>query len=420
MRPFLTVGALVALTPLIGFAFETIEVCATAYCTTPVKPIPTTTKYATISLTAGCVKTLTPTSTLTPAPKTTTVVSTVYKTVTATITSRINTFTSTSTFVDVVSLTNKKAATTTTVGTSSGFVYASDAPDIKASTVETFDPFSFTKTQSAMATMAKRADVLAGHRPDVLAAHQLVRRTEPDGEDKKYYEAGVTCGVLVKSVTTSYRTVTATRTATVTATPSTVTKTVPITSSVTSTSLQYSASRTITATTTLRSTTTVPFSTTIISVRFPSTSTAQRSPNHGNTDSRKSPQTKTVTETVSPPQATYYEACGPRNMVNNIPAAGGAINGFTYPEAVDGDWSATTFPSNSAYDCCVACITDANCGGGAFYEASGVCMNSHPLQECSPTYGSVLVYYVSGPQGEAGNVNIFDGNCGLVVVSIGG
>ena len=265
MRPFLTVGALVALTPLIAFAFETIEVCATAYCTTPVKPIPTTTKYATITLTAGCVKTLTPTSTLTPAPKTTTVVPTVYKTITRTVTSRINTFTSTSTFVDVVSLTNTMAATvyatatvtvtgaqqTTTVGTSSGFVYASDAPDIKASTVETFDPFSFTKSQNAMATMAKRADVLAGHRPDVPAAHQLVRRTEPDGEDKKYYEAGVTCGVLVKSVTTSYRTVTATRTATVTAMPSTVTKTVPITSSVTSTSLQYSASRTITATVSL-------------------------------------------------------------------------------------------------------------------------------------------------------------------------
>ncbi|KAL8820349.1 MAG: hypothetical protein Q9191_007535 [Dirinaria sp. TL-2023a] len=408
MHSFSILGAAIALTsifsPVLGNDVKdyTVEVCATRYATTPVKSVGTTTEYTTIHQTVQCVEKVIPTSTVTPKPTTTTATITAYKTVTKTLTN-VQTLSSTQTVINPVTITTPTTVTafatstvnvtvtptsTVTVPTSDGFIYASSAPDIAASTEHTYDPFNADNKKRAAKT-AHRADVLAGNRP-------VPRNPNGNGGGSpttKSYEASVTCGVLVDEITTNHKTITATQTATVTGKPSVVPQTSTVTSTVTSTIVQGGAATTIVTTTTLSPTVTVPLTITVTS-------------------------TGTITATATARGPTFYAACNSQNLVNNIPNAGGAINDNGL--AVDDiNWDGVYGTADSAYDCCVQCITSDNCGGGFFYSNTGVCVNTQPFSTCDPTQREVQLNYVSGPQDEAGDITIFDGNCGLVYEEIG-
>ncbi|KAL8685478.1 MAG: hypothetical protein Q9218_007735, partial [Villophora microphyllina] len=267
--------------------------CSTAYGSKSVNPVGTTTKYGTIHETKSCVQTVTPTSTISPKPVTVAAVSTLYTTATTTLpNTKVNTYTlisiiiTTSTAFNTVTATASATSTvvvtttptdTVTIPTSSGFVYASAAPNLK---------------KRAMA-IAKRADLLSGNRPGPRIP-ALEKRTDQG------YPNSVTCGVIVDIVTSTTKTFTASRTATITAKPSTFTQTNTITSTITSTSCPGGASTTVTKTISLVATAKVQTTTTTTT-------------------------TGTITVTVAAPGPTFYAACSAQNMVNN-PVGIGALD----------------------------------------------------------------------------------------------
>ncbi|KAL8835884.1 MAG: hypothetical protein Q9176_006657 [Flavoplaca citrina] len=196
------------------------ELCATKYGPSPVPDLPRTTLRTTVRFTQTNVATVTPTTTIEPAPKTVYGISVVLATKTLTLlNTKISTLTSTETFQPTVAVTNTVtitvvdpstvgvtitgSATTTTVPTSPGFVPASSAPRLRK------------REPSA------RANVLAGKRPD------LVLRSERS--DSKGDPISVTCGVLVKIIVTETKMVTAAKTVTVTGPQSTTTRIYPVT-----------------------------------------------------------------------------------------------------------------------------------------------------------------------------------------------
>ncbi|KAL8642900.1 MAG: hypothetical protein Q9226_008454 [Calogaya cf. arnoldii] len=363
-------------------------------------------ELTTLRQTLGCVATVTPTTTVRPAPKTVTATSVVLVIKTTTLpNTKIATLTSTTTIQPTVAVTNTVTITvvdpstvgvtitatgpTTTIPASAGFIPASSAPNLR-------------KRESPA-----RANLLAGNRPE-LAPRAM---TTP-------YPTTVSCGVLVKIIATEQKTVTGTKTATVTASPSTVTKVIPVTYSVTKTVCPAGASTTITVTTTL-----API-TSIVPVTTTTTTTA------------------TLTFTIQEPESTYYAACGPENLLTNDPLEGGNL---TQADAEVSGWTMTSV-AESAYDCCAQCIVRGDIGirfdwdlgvdvgldgmalspedprfdlpnpcGGGFFKTDGsnecVLADTPPLDLCNPPRPNVAV---RGDPNSPSLLTAFASYCGSV------
>lgn len=115
----------------------------------------------------------------------------------------------------------------------------------------------------------------------------------------------------------------------------------------------------------------------------------------------------TLTVSYTPPEATYYAACDPSiNQVSSVDGYG--IDNFAYVGNVNLYGDGSTDP----YDCCVACITDPNCG--ASLDADGLCELFYPSTTCAGP-NTFAGYYYGGetqdvPSGQGFVVS--DGNCG--------
>ncbi|CAF9919868.1 MAG: hypothetical protein ALECFALPRED_001326 [Alectoria fallacina] len=187
---------------------------------------------------------------------------------------------------------------------------------------------------------------------------------------------------LVEVFSTSTSVKTGTMTATQTASTPIVTSTA--TDTITATSYPVDASTTLTFSTTI----TVPTT----NVNPAVTSTAST----------------TLTVSYTPPEATYYAACDPSiNQVSSFDGYG--IDNYAYSS---GTFNLYGDGSTDPYDCCVACITDPNCG--ASVDADGLCELFYPSATCAGP-NNFAGYYLGGesqdvPAGEGFVVS--DGNCG--------
>ena len=136
------------------------------------------------------------------------------------------------------------------------------------------------------------------------------------------------------------------------------------------------------------------------------------------------------------PAATFYAACGTNNLLSRVYDSVLDHN-FLGEEYVDGyltfagtntiispdegdpyPVTQTTLVADNAYDCCVQCITNVNCGGGFFLEdGSNQCTFSSPVHECDPNaYGGVVTAVdAENPNHGTLQVTVFDGNCGQVL-----
>ena len=97
-------------------------------------------------------------------------------------------------------------------------------------------------------------------------------------------------------------------------------------------------------------------------------------------------ETATATVNVQAPDATYYAACGPSNQQSTV-------NGVTITSGVY-NYDLTSYPANSAYDCCVACLNDATCGVTAF--GDGVCYGLTNGGTCSQSNAVLQVFTGAG------------------------
>ncbi|KAL8965084.1 MAG: hypothetical protein Q9183_004039 [Haloplaca sp. 2 TL-2023] len=375
------------------------SLCVTEYGPRPVGNVPSTTYSTTLRKTETIEATITPTTTLQLPERTVYAISAVCATSTITLpNTKISTLTSTVTsqatvnvtsfdtvtVVDpaTVSVTVTAAQSTTTVPTSPGFIPASSGPRLRK------------REPSA------RANVLAGNRPG------LVSRSR-----KSEYPESVQCGVVVIIRTTETKTVTASRTVTATS-QSTTTRVYPFTVGVvTTTVVSAGASTTTTVTTTL-----APFTNTVV---VPTTTTTAA----------------TLTFTVQQPEATFYAACAPDNLLTNNPNEGGNITRVN--AEVSGELT-NSLMADSAYDCCVRCLSYADvltaagppewdpspfkCSGGIFLDPSVVgsggqsnCFLSNPLQfgTCDPT--APMVSVKGDPAAEKPLFTAFSGPCGQVI-----
>lgn len=96
-------------------------------------------------------------------------------------------------------------------------------------------------------------------------------------------------------------------------------------------------------------------------------------------------ETATATVTVQAPEETYYAACGPSNQqstLNGAPITNGYYN-----------YGLSSVAANSAYDCCVACLTDSTCGVTAYQ--AGLCIKLSNGGTCSQTNAVLQVTHDS-------------------------
>lgn len=113
----------------------------------------------------------------------------------------------------------------------------------------------------------------------------------------------------------------------------------------------------------------------------------------------------TVTNTILAPSATFYAACADDNLLSNDPDDGGNLC-----DAYASD-STVVVNTDSAYDCCVACQQNSNCGGALFTVADSTCLIDQPSGTCDPTSGGINIY---GCGDNPVRYIAIDGNCGAV------
>ena len=127
-----------------------------------------------------------------------------------------------------------------------------------------------------------------------------------------------------------------------------------------------------------------------------------------------------MTVTVQQPAATFYAACATDNLVSEITDSAIGENGnltLANVAIVNSDHvlAQTVLTANSAYDCCVQCITNDDCGAGYFRtDGSNTCVFANPQPgDCDPTSMNVNTLTFMDQQ-PVSVVTVFDGNCGQV------
>ena len=135
-----------------------------------------------------------------------------------------------------------------------------------------------------------------------------------------------------------------------------------------------------------------------------------------------------MTVTVQQPSATFYAACAADNLVGEIYDSAIGENGNVTLASVtvvtlDNPrvYAQTVSTADNAYDCCVQCITNDNCGGGYFAtDGTNRCVFANPPPDpddptdvCDPTEMDVDIFTTGDSQTFCA-ATVFDGNCGQV------
>jgi len=369
----------------------------------------TLTSHATLKLTSTPSTTVTPPASTETASVTTTITSsltepqvtdTFSSTTTTTIVST-TTISSTQTITSTVSTTST-IGTTTTIPTSPGFTPAIAEESVTASVLQRRGLRGRTPKYSTLVTAGK------------------------DGKPTaypKFYPTEVVCAGLVEVIVTTTKVSTATTTTTITAAPPPPSSTtITFTTSTTTTIVPIDASTTITTTDTTSSTSTTSTTT---------TTTTQT--------------TTTVTLTI--PTATFYAACDPSTnqleYVGGVPIIGKWAKSLDLSPSFEPVYPLVPFSrpvklklsirsqtnvmyagfgtnnalnqvtSDSAYDCCVACITSSSCGADAFFSPN-VCFLVSDDGDCDPKQ-QVLDFITES--GAPGGDFVSSGNCGAIAAS---
>ena len=90
-------------------------------------------------------------------------------------------------------------------------------------------------------------------------------------------------------------------------------------------------------------------------------------------------------------------------MDNEYPGGYVDYAGPSYPDPY------ITLNSDSAYDCCVACQQNSDCGGATY--TGTTCYLDQPGGSCDPQYGGIT-YTAFGSSFEG--YTLIDGNCGII------
>ncbi|CAK4033504.1 Hypothetical predicted protein [Lecanosticta acicola] len=399
--PFLTITVLVA-----SVAADSVSTYSQQKCRTKLNTWQgqggTTTKTFIQTFTKTLRPVITPTSTFTPGQSTLLSTTTITQTSTTSLPQTTDTFSSTLSFTDTSTVSTTLVSTilsTTTVTTTSTL----DTTTVAASAGFTPIWSALSSSGHAASKKVKRGSVIRdaepGAQPEAEANARFGYKKQtgngpkitcnPDGSltyNPPQYRGSVTCYKQVQVVTTKLLPTTAMTTKTVTAPRLTTTVYSTSTAETTTTITPIAASTTLTVsiTTTLTSTTT-----------FSSTTSGLL----------------TTTTAVLAPQPTYYAACASNNVASfvdsnriNTIATEDPDNGFSFGNS-----------TTTAYDCCVQCVVNGNCGGSTFHPASGTCY-FFPLvgATCS---GSTDVGSFTTQTGTKVGFQVSDGNCGAVVLA---
>ncbi|KAL6715437.1 hypothetical protein ACLMJK_006398 [Lecanora helva] len=403
------------------------ELCTTLHGNRPVRPVPSKTAELVLTFHPTVHSTSTPVTTVTPPA--TTISTTVYDTTITTVPVVTDTFSSTSTEIDLSTVEVTPIVTETSTETTT-----TTAPT-PTSTVPTSPGFVPVASATAQFNTKRRRDLFPRHpRSWDFWGNNHKRPQNKCSIDKgghiSYYPSIfptlVKCGELVEVFSTS--TIVATGKSTATQTASTPIVTTTVTDTITSTDVPVDASTTLTFSTTIINTITVTDAPVTSTVRYfqPSSSfhpllssISHSHPNFPNlipppslflnsTNPFLSPST-TQTVTSTPPTATFYAACASNNQVSQV--SGYGIDTFDFVGALNIVGDGTTSP----YDCCVACITDPNCG--ASLDAGGLCQVFYPTGDPDTCAGpdAFAGYYLGGMTAmlspEQG-FTVSDGDCG--------
>ncbi|MCJ1359357.1 MAG: hypothetical protein MMC33_009359 [Icmadophila ericetorum] len=367
MLPNLLFSLLLLLPLVSAVTTSTLELCSTEYGGSSISPVPSITYTENTSQHLTAKTTITPTVTVTPKPVTVQSTSIEVKTVTSYSTTVTFTDTDTvevyitstdgssyqwrahelaevnsqnqGTTTDTAFVTSTTTTTeptpTSTVPTPSGFTYPPPVPS----------PPAQRKRYEARPILEERKVVARAVEERAATHENLVQQAYVDPAEGKIvqspaqYPTSVLCTKTLDTIYTTILTKTASSTHTNTAPTPTITKVHTIIS--TSTTSLYESF----AETTITTTQTATILTYITSISTSST---------------------TETATLIPPTATQYAACDAPNIL--VPPAGyffssEAYNPPSFQVTVD-------LPQNTTYDCCVACITTANCKIAMFFEAA--------------------------------------------------
>lgn len=129
------------------------------------------------------------------------------------------------------------------------------------------------------------------------------------------------------------------------------------------------------------------------------------------TASTTSTSTSSLTVTVQGPAATFYAACDTNNLLAST-SYGNITNAYTDLNS-NGYQSQTVLITDNAYDCCVQCIINDDCGGGYFRtDGSNQCVFANP-DTCDPNSINVELNTYDAPS----VATAFDGYCGVVEVT---
>ncbi|KAI4233255.1 MAG: hypothetical protein LQ352_008270 [Teloschistes flavicans] len=349
---------------LLGFVHQCIAASASVYtqqlCTTKVgtksvKPVPSTTYALTVTLTKNIIVTSTPLTTITPKAVTSTITTSVATTVI--VTGPPNT--------DTLTITQTDTATSTITGTSTATATetASTTTTLDPSTSTVPPPAGFTPIRNEPGFVPKiKAREALGLAVRAAAPSQIVAKCHPGKPvtlTPQLYPTSVICGALVETITTKATTKTASTTSTITA--------------ATPTSYVYST------------------------VTYTSTSTII-----------PAPVTSTISATGT--ATTTYAACGPTNIATT------ANGGHSISEVDGGVGNSASFVSvDSAYSCCVACITSSdNCRGFVYIGISGFECELINGNTCDPGVAFGGLQFKTDSSATDPGLPVGNGRCGIV------
>ncbi|KAL8660463.1 MAG: hypothetical protein Q9202_006544 [Teloschistes flavicans] len=375
---------------LLGFVHQCIAASASVYtqqlCTTKVgtksvKPVPSTTYALTVTLTKNIIVTSTPLTTITPKAVTSTITTSVATTVTVTGPPNTDTLTITQTDTGTSTITGTSTATATET--------ASTTTTLDAGTSTVPPPAGFTPITNEPGFVPKiKAREALGLAVRAAAPSQIVAKCHPGKPvtlTPQLYPTSVICGALVETITTKATTKTASITSTITA--------------ATPTSYVYSTVTYTSTSTIIPAPVTSTISATVSTILTTSTATTTTTTT-----------TITSTTTIQGTATTTYAACGPSNIATT------ANGGHSISEVDGGVGNSASFVSvDSAYSCCVACITSSdNCRGFVYIGISGFECELINGNTCDPGVAFGGLQFKTDSWATDPGLPVGNGRCGIV------
>ncbi|KAI4199826.1 MAG: hypothetical protein LQ350_004356 [Teloschistes chrysophthalmus] len=282
-------------------------------------------------------------------------------------------------------------ATSTITGTSTATATETSSTTVTGDAITSTLPppagFTAIKNEPGFVPKVKARDAL-GLVARAAAPSQIVVKCSPGKSPTltpQLYPTSVICGALVETVTTKTTTRTASTTNTITAATPTSFVYSTVTSTSTSTIIPAPVTSTISAT----------VATTITTSTATTTTTTT---------------TITSTTTVLGTATTSYAACGPSNIATT------ANGGHTISEVDGGVGNSASFVSvDSAYSCCVACITSSdNCRGFVYIGIAGFECELLTGNTCDPGVAFGGLMFRTDPYAMDQGIPVGNGRCGIV------